>query len=1071
MARHTGAMTTDTTRPRQRVVHLLGPLAITAGSETVTTTIPAGRASALLVRLGAAGGSSVSADALIDALWPDEPPASAGRTVASLVSRLRSSLGLSSIDGTTSSGYRFGVGQAWTTDVILAERLIAEAQDRSDSAPALAAASARSGLDLLDRGPPFDNAYGRDATWADELIRHVHGLRRRLQRCLWEADARLGRWAELIDSTEAALAAEPHDEAAGRALMLAHWNSGDRGAALVTHDQIRARLRDELGVEPGPETDSLYSAIVRNENVAARVKRVRPIATVGDVHLAGRDEELAQLVDLWNEAAGNRLVSVVVTGSIGSGQTNLGLTLDDIAERTGGRVLRAQSTKGERSLFLHPILTMVTSAILSTPADEIPDLVGPFLGTVAELIPELRRVCSVEPYQRASADLEHRRAFQAIGHIVSGLSRKHPVLLIFDDLHHAGASTVEALQWLQHELRDRPILILSTVQADHHDRHLDDFVASSKVIELRPVTHAAVTEISADAGFPEAADFVWELTHGHLFFVHSVLDALGRGVAIEQIAGSVGSVVLDAARRAGADVHSALQIAAVIGNAFDLDTLEHVSALPRAQLIATLESAVTASLVEARDDGFVFSNPLIQQVMYESMVRPIRRERHRRVADVSDDNAERRAWHLAEAGALAESAAAWLDAARLAQRAFSNADADRLLTEAIACAEQCGDDACLGEALIARGIVRTELGEYASATEDHLRSERLAISIGDREMRARSVERLGWVAYYERDVGAATARAEEATAIPGAHPSARVLLGRTLHWAGDFAGATDAYNRALEELDDEDAAVKASALSCLGALLAHNDRYDEAIEILDESVALCRQIGAFRPLLRSLFFEGLARANLGDLSGALTTFETKSTLLERYDVPFYRARTNTCLAWIWRELGDHGRSHELSERALDESREVDEGELQVEQELHALCSLAECAIVTGHHDDAAARLVDAQALLDQWLPFRGRAELRVVELRSRIGAASAEQLLEDARAAGSPKYQALAFHLLGRTEEAGAAAATTGSMLLMAEVASPELAASASARLVARLPRQLRPGFEVDGRLARLTAR
>lgn len=1054
---------------RQRVVHLLGPLTITVSSETTAIPVPAGRASVLLMRLAAAGGSGVSTDGLVDALWPDTPPASAVRTVASLVSRLRASLGADAIQGITSTGYRLGTAQGWTTDVSMVERLIVEAQERSASAPALAAAAARSGLDLLDRGTPFDSTKGLDADWVDELVRHVEGLRRRLQRCLWDADAELGRWVELIDSTEAALALEPHDEAAGRVLMLAHWNRGDRGAALLTHDRIRARLLDELGVEPGPETEALYSAIVRNENVTARVKRVRSLATVGDTHLSGRDVELARLVDLWNEAAGNRLVSVVVAGSIGSGQTNLGLTLGDIVERTGGRVLRSLSTQGERSLFLHPILTMVTSAVLSTPADEIPDLVGPFLGTIAELVPELRMVYPVEPYQRGSADLEHRRAFQAIGHIVSALSLKHPVLLIFDDLHLAGASTVEALQWLQHELSDRPILIFSTMQYDHDDPHLDDFVAGSEVIELRPVTPDAVAQLSADAGFSEASDFVWELTQGHLFFVQSVLDALTRGVPIEQIADSIGSVVLDGARRAGPDVHSLLQVAAVIGDTFDLDTLEHVSAIPRTQLIASLEVAVAASLLAARDDGFSFGNPLIQQVMYESMVEPIRRERHRRVAEVSPDHAERRAWHLAQAGDLAESAAAWLGAARLAQRAFSNTDADRLLSEAITCAEQCGDDACLGEALTARGIVRTELGEYASATEDHLRTERLAISIGDRQMRARSVERLGWVAYYERDVDAATAKAEEAATIAGAHPSARVLLGRTRHWAGDFVGANEAYNLALEELDDEDAAVKASALSCLGALLAHTDRYDEAIEILDESVALCREIGAFRPLLRSLFFEGLARANVGDLSAALTTFETKNTLLERYDVPFYRARTNTCLAWIWRELGDHARSYELSEQALGESREVDEGELQVEQELHALCSLAECSIVAGRLDDADARLVDAHALLGQWLPFRWRAELRVIELRSRIGTASAEELLAGARDCGSPKYQALALHLLGRSDEAGAIAATTGSTLLMAEVGPPDIAAAASARLLARLPRQLRSGFHLDGRLARLT--
>ena len=61
-----------------------------------------------------------------------------------------------------------------------------------------------------------------------------------------------------------------------------------------------------------------------------------------------------------------------------------------------------------------------------------------------------------------------------------------------------------------------------------------------------------------------------------------------------------------------------------------------------------------------------------------------------------------------------------------------------------------------------------------------------------------------------------------------------------------------------------------------------------------------------------LFFAGLARANLGDLVGALRVLERKSALLDRYEVRFYRARTATTLSWVWRELGDVGRAEELA---------------------------------------------------------------------------------------------------------------------------------------------------------------
>ena len=891
----------------------------------------------------------------------------------------------------------------------------------------------------------------------------------RLRRALWAADSQLGRWRDLIDQAEAALELEPHDEDAGRALMLAHWNNGDRGSALRAHDRLRSSLLSELGVEPTVETEDLYSAIVRDSRTETASNASTSGVISDDIRLAGRELEFQELLDAWERAVQGSVEFVVVSGPVGSGSTRLCDEIAELAERTGGRILKATSAEGERSLFLHPILEMVAQVALSTPPEELSAVLGPWLGTAAELIPELRRVGMVEEYQRRSADLEHRRALQTVEHVITRLAEKGPLLLVFDDLHHAGSSTIEALQWLLHQLPTMPLLIVAAVKPDHGDPGLAELAAGSVVVELGPISESGVSALAADAGLGDEAAFVWDLTQGHLLFVTEVLAALQRNVPRDSISGSLGSVVLDSVRRVGTDVQKVLQVASCVGLAFDLNTLSLVLDKPVQQLIPPLEAAVAASLVEPKDDYFAFSNPVIQEVLYESTMRPVRQEHHRTLAEVLAHAPEQRARHLEMAGQIDAAAESWMDAARIAQRAFSNRDAERLFSEALAAARRSGNTSVRGSALVGRGQALEELGQYELAANDHQAAVELAVGTGDRALRARAVERMGWTAYYRRDVAAAIARAEEATGMPGAHPSAWVLLGRIRHWGGHFEAASEAYNRALTELGEgDDEGVRASALSCLGALLAHSDRYPEAIDVLDEAVALCHEIGAFRPLLRALFFEGLARANSGDLAAALTALETKKTLLHRYDVPFYRARTNTCLAWIWRELGDLSRAQGLSEQALAESREVEEGELQVEQELHALCSLAECESMTGHADQAAAHLESAAKLLTGWLPFRWRAELRVTELSSRLGLESPERLLDDARNQGSSKYEALALHLLQRPEEAAAVASRTDSSLLLAEVATPLMAAVATEQLMLRLPRHLREGFATKGRLALL---
>src|SRR5581483_5926362 len=171
---------------------------------------------------------------------------------------------------------------------------------------------------------------------------------------------------------------------------------------------------------------------------------------------------------------------------------------------------------------------------------------------------------------------------------------------------------------------------------------------------------------------------------------------------------------------------------------------------------------------------------------------------------------------------------------------------------------------------------------------------------------------------------------------------------------------------------------------------------------------------------------------------------------------FYRARTSTVLSWVWRELGDLPRAADFAAQALEESLAVDAGAVQTEQEVHAHQALAECALLAGDPGAAEAELALAETALDAWLPFRWRANLRQMELRSRLDPSLAEGLLDEARVRSSGKYEALALARLGRSDLAVPLAQQTGSILLVAQVAPPERAQAAVTTLAGRLPPELR---------------
>ena len=218
-------------------------------------------------------------------------------------------------------------------------------------------------------------------------------------------------------------------------------------------------------------------------------------------------------------------------------------------------------------------------------------------------------------------------------------------------------------------------------------------------------------------------------------------------------------------------------------------------------------------------------------------------------------------------------------------------------------------------------------------------------------------------------------------------------------------------------------------------------------------------------MLQTLFFTALARGDSGDFAGALRALDNARRLVDADRVAFYRAGIECTTSWIWQELGQVERAREHAEHAVELARRGG-GSLELEQELHALLAVADCDLMLGRPDDAAAAVEAAAPMLARSLPFRPRAAMRLMEMRARWEPAQAEALLTEARTYSSPKYEALALRGLGRHEEAAAVAATTGSDLLLAQLGSPAQRSAALRRIADALPADLRATFVSAGRLS-----
>ena len=440
-------------------VRLIGRFDVVAGNATDSLRLPIGKATTTLELLAVRRRSFVSVDTIVEALWGDVAPAGSAQNVASLVSRLRRVLGPERIAGGR-NGYRFETAGCWV-DVDEAERLTKEAETQLRSGrPALAAAAAGQARQLLDRGSLLEDE--PDAPWAEDARRESERLRRRTRRAAWTAALALGEYREALDVATRAVEADPLDEEAHRARMQALYLAGDGAAALAAYGRVRDVLVEELGADPGPETEALYLAVLRSEPLPAPVVRESTAPAAGS-ELVGRETEVASLTARWASAAAGRHGSVVVAGAAGAGKTRVAGELARAARAGGAAVLVAVCHEAERSLFLQPVLEALRGFIDTIAPDRLNALAGPWTGTLAELMPELRTVLAVERYQRVAPELEHRRSLEAVAGFLQRLAREQPVLLVLDDLHQGGESTLEALHFLLERLTDEPLLVLGTV--------------------------------------------------------------------------------------------------------------------------------------------------------------------------------------------------------------------------------------------------------------------------------------------------------------------------------------------------------------------------------------------------------------------------------------------------------------------------------------------------------------------------------------------------------------------------------------------------------------------------------
>ncbi|MGI5240972.1 BTAD domain-containing putative transcriptional regulator [Dactylosporangium sp. CA-139066] len=297
-------------------VRLLGP--VDAEVDGAVREISGLRRKAVLAALAVAHGEIVSTDRLIEAVWGDDPPATALNTLQRHVSYLRQVLGDRDAIRARPPGYVLDLGPADPTDAARAERLIAQA-DRA-GAPAERAGLLQAALALW-RGRALEDVAG--LAGLDAEAERLDNLWVAARTALVDARLLLGEHAQVLPDLERLARDHPLDERVHGQLMLALYRGGRPSDALAAYRRLRSALAADLGLDPGQPLRDLEAAILRQDpsldqaGPGRAVPAQLPLAVRG---FTGRAAELARLDALLDPGA---VVVCAVTGPPGVGKTSL----------------------------------------------------------------------------------------------------------------------------------------------------------------------------------------------------------------------------------------------------------------------------------------------------------------------------------------------------------------------------------------------------------------------------------------------------------------------------------------------------------------------------------------------------------------------------------------------------------------------------------------------------------------------------------------------------------------------------------------------------------------------------
>jgi class 3 adenylate cyclase/tetratricopeptide (TPR) repeat protein len=710
--------------------------------------------------------------------------------------------------------------------------------------------------------------------------------------------------------------------ASGNTTHLAERLQGlaEPGSPLVS-ESTRRLIEGYVELEPvGPLAAKGLAEPVPAYRVIRRLprrNRFEVLAERGLTPLVGRGPELGLLADRLQMARSGRGQAVGILGEAGVGKSRLvhefarSLASADIVYAVGQCSAQNQATP------YVPIIEIVRTLFRIDENDEAATIrekvargLEEFgLGAAAPLIEELLLPAgSDEAPAAGEASVRRKRMLEALLALAAALTERRPMVLVVEDLHWVDSSSEQFLGGLVKNAGGLPLLLVTTQRpgyaapwagSSHYTQvAVDTFTGAEaeKMVSMllggRAVPPTVKRIVAAKAG-------------GNPLFVEEVVRSLAdRGligadsdvVAPEEL--DLPSTVQDILRarldEIDTGVKHIVQAAAAIGQVFGVRLLAQLPDVSAGLDLALDVSNQMGLIREHRffpDVEYAFKHAIVQDVAYQSLLGPKRRELHGQIGramedlwrDRIDENLPILAYHFSRSDDPDKALAYSMRAGERAERLYARAEATAHYSAALATARAMPDSERAREAridaivrLAAVAHTREHMERDATQLEE---AERLAEALDDRLRLGRVLYWRGRLHYARGEFDAALASAQRSIALSDelqdeAAAAPAINLVARLRWQyGDYGKAAQLLARSTEQMRRlGNTAEEATAAGFAGWTLAFLGQTEDALEYTERGLRLARE--QQNPFAESAahFYRGAAFDQQGDWDAALAEY-------------------------------------------------------------------------------------------------------------------------------------------------------------------------------------------------------